>query len=64
MVMTTTPRYYRFGTYLVDAKRRRLWRNREVVPLTAKTFDLLLFLVRRPNRDIGGQTRVTEAIAH
>jgi Tol biopolymer transport system component/DNA-binding winged helix-turn-helix (wHTH) protein len=50
--MTPTPaaRYYRFGTYLVDAKRRRLWRNREIVPLTAKTFDLLLFLVRRANR--------------
>lgn len=50
--MTPTPaaRFYRFGSCLVDARRRQLWRDGQAVPLTAKTFDLLLFLVRRPNR--------------
>ncbi|MCC7009582.1 MAG: PD40 domain-containing protein [Acidobacteria bacterium] len=52
--MTPRPpaRFYRVGSCQIDARRRQLWRDGEPVPLTAKTFDLLLFLVRRPNRVI------------
>ncbi|HEX8139766.1 MAG TPA: winged helix-turn-helix domain-containing protein [Pyrinomonadaceae bacterium] len=38
---------YRFGPFRLDAQARRLFRNEEVVPLTAKLFDILLLLVER-----------------
>jgi DNA-binding winged helix-turn-helix (wHTH) protein/tetratricopeptide (TPR) repeat protein len=38
-------RIYEFDSFLLDPKRRRLFRNGEVVPLTAKLFDILLLLV-------------------
>jgi len=36
---------YEFESFLLDPKRRRLFRNGKVVPLTAKLFDILLLLV-------------------
>jgi DNA-binding winged helix-turn-helix (wHTH) protein len=36
---------YKFGDFRVDPRKRLLLRGREVVPLTAKVFDLLLILV-------------------
>src|SRR4028118_471863 len=36
---------YEFDSFLLDPKRRRLFRSGEVVPLTAKLFDILLLLV-------------------
>lgn len=42
-------RYYGFGPFLMDPVKRLLWRERRVVPLTSKAFEILLLLVR--NRD-------------
>jgi DNA-binding winged helix-turn-helix (wHTH) protein len=41
---------YRFGPFRLDVGERELRRDGEVVPLTAKTFDLLLILVRGAGR--------------
>jgi DNA-binding response OmpR family regulator len=35
-----------FGAYLIDARRRELQRDSDVVPLTLREFDLLSFLAR------------------
>ncbi len=40
-----TNRHYRFGEFQIDVKNRVLARGSETVPLTPKTFDLLLLLV-------------------
>ena len=37
---------YEFGPFRLEASECRLLRNRSVVPLAAKVFDLLLFLVQ------------------
>src|SRR3970040_1841031 len=42
-----TPVFYRFGPFLVDAASYRLTREGEVVPLSPKIIDLLLYLVAR-----------------
>ncbi len=39
--------YYEFGPFRLDAVKRLLWRDGEVVPLKSKDFDLLLALVSR-----------------
>jgi TolB-like protein/DNA-binding winged helix-turn-helix (wHTH) protein len=41
---------FRFGEYLLDSRKRTLSRADAPVPLTAKAFDVLLFLVQNPNR--------------
>ncbi len=38
-------RFYEFASFRVDVAERRLWRDGRVVPLTSKTFDILLALV-------------------
>ena len=38
---------YRFDPFIADTVRRRLWRNGRLVPVTAKTFDLLVVLIER-----------------
>ena len=40
-----TNRHYRFGEFQIDVKNRLLVRGSETVPLTPKTFDLLLLLI-------------------
>jgi len=45
-----TLHFYEFGPYRVDPSRRLLLRNGEVVPLTPKAFDTLLFLVQNSAR--------------
>jgi DNA-binding winged helix-turn-helix (wHTH) protein len=52
MVTDPSPRAARFGACVVDFQRRLLWRDGTPVPLTAKTFDVLSFLVERPHRVI------------
>jgi Tol biopolymer transport system component/DNA-binding winged helix-turn-helix (wHTH) protein len=52
MTVQRPGRFYRFGECVVDTRRRCLWRSRQLVPLTAKTFDVLVFLLRHPNRVI------------
>ena len=41
---------YRFGPFVLDARRRTLCRADSPVSLTAKAFDVLLFLVQHPHR--------------
>jgi TolB-like protein/DNA-binding winged helix-turn-helix (wHTH) protein len=41
---------YRFGQFALDARKRTLSRADSPVPLTAKAFDVLLFLAQHPNR--------------
>src|SRR6202045_1804687 len=42
--------FYRFGQFVLDPGRRTLSRADSPVSLTPKAFDVLLFLVRNPNR--------------
>lgn len=39
---------YEFGSFRLDAVKRLLWREGELVPLTSKAFETLLALVERP----------------
>jgi DNA-binding winged helix-turn-helix (wHTH) protein/Tol biopolymer transport system component len=41
---------YDFGEYRLDAQRRSLSKNGEIVPLSARNFDLLLFMVENGGR--------------
>ncbi len=52
---------YRFGDVYVDALNRQLWRNDQLVPLNAKYFDALLFLLSRRGQLVGKQ-RVFDAV--
>jgi Tol biopolymer transport system component/DNA-binding winged helix-turn-helix (wHTH) protein len=38
---------YAFGAFVVDPLKRRLWRDRQLLPITAKTFDVLVLLLER-----------------
>lgn len=44
------PTAYRFGPYLLDAHKRRLYRGDEPLSLTPKALELLLVLVERPHQ--------------
>src|SRR6266446_2611477 len=41
---------YRFGSYLLDRRKRALSQDGSPIALTPKAFDVLLFLVQNPNR--------------
>src|SRR5258707_5169502 len=41
---------YRFGRFALDSRKRTLSRADSPVALTARTFDVLLFLAQHPNR--------------
>src|SRR5215217_6259023 len=41
---------YTFGPFLLDPRRRLLWRDLRVVPLSTKTFELLLVLIEHRDR--------------
>ena len=43
---------YRFGSFVLDAQKRTLSCNESLVPLTAKAFDVLVFLAQNSNRVI------------
>ena len=58
---TNGRRWYRFGAYVVDAPKRLLWRNRTVVPLTGKAFEVLLVLIQKRDRVVEKQ-ELLEAI--
>jgi Tol biopolymer transport system component/DNA-binding winged helix-turn-helix (wHTH) protein len=45
-----TGRGYRFGPFVADAVRLRLWRAGRLVPLTAKPFEVLLVLLEHRDR--------------
>ena len=40
------PQFYEFGEFRLDAAKRLLWHNGEIVPLMPKAFDVLLKLVQ------------------
>ncbi len=40
-------RSYSFGPFVVDPVTRRLWRDGQLVPITSKTFDVLVALLER-----------------
>ena len=46
---------YRFGPFVLDAKRRAVAREGTPVPVTPKGFDILLYLARHPNRIVTKQ---------
>ena len=48
--MPVEPCGYEFGSFRVDLGERELRRGGHVIELTAKTFDLLLLLLRQPGR--------------
>ena len=41
---------YRFGEFALDSRKRTLSRADSPVALTAKAFDVLIFLAQHPNR--------------
>jgi Tol biopolymer transport system component/DNA-binding winged helix-turn-helix (wHTH) protein len=38
---------YAFGPFVVDSVKRQLWRERRLVPITSKTFDVLVVLLEQ-----------------
>ncbi len=50
-----TKRLYEFGPFSLDAQERLLLRDKEIVPLTPKAFDMLLALVENSGRLLGKQ---------
>jgi DNA-binding response OmpR family regulator len=47
------PTQWQFGGLRLDAERRELSHGEDVIPLTLREFDLLLYLVRHPGRTFG-----------
>jgi DNA-binding winged helix-turn-helix (wHTH) protein len=43
---------YEFGPFQVDLGERELWRGDQLIPLTAKSFDLLLILIRQTGHTV------------
>ncbi len=52
---------YRFGEVCIDAARAEVTRGGELVTLTAKEYQLLLYLARNPNRILSRQ-KICEAV--
>jgi TolB-like protein/DNA-binding winged helix-turn-helix (wHTH) protein/Tfp pilus assembly protein PilF len=48
-----TRQVFQFGPYRLDAGRRVLLRDHELIPLTPRAFDVLLYLVGNPDRTVG-----------
>jgi DNA-binding winged helix-turn-helix (wHTH) protein len=46
----TQPRFYEFDSFLLDAQRRELTRDGEILPLMPKVFETLLFFVQNRGR--------------
>jgi len=44
------PRWFRFGPYLLDPRRRLLWRDGNLVPLTTKALEILDALLQHRDR--------------
>ena len=61
--MTTGPtfsgRWFRFGPYLVDPRRRLLWRDGSLVPLTAKALEILDALLQHRARVVTKEELLT-----
>ena len=53
-------RCYAFGPYVADAGKRLLWRDRALVPITSKAFEILLLLIQRRGRVVEKQELLEE----
>ena len=53
-------RFLEFGPFRVDAGERLLYRDGQVVPLTAKTFDILLILIENSGRTLDKEELLRE----
>src|SRR5690606_8593737 len=51
-VQKARPRAYAFGPFVVDRVKRVLRQGTDVVPLTSKAFDVLLFLIDHRDRAV------------
>ena len=51
---------YSFGPYVADAGKRLLWRDRALVPITSKAFEILLLLIQRRGRVVEKQELLEE----
>lgn len=47
---TSTPRFYNFGEFILDSRRRVLRKSDREIPISAKNFDLLFELVKNEGR--------------
>src|SRR3954452_2709566 len=52
---------YQFGEFRLDPAKRRLWKGDEPVPLTARVFETLLYLVEH-REAVADKERLMEAI--
>jgi DNA-binding winged helix-turn-helix (wHTH) protein len=43
---------YAFGPFVADAVKRQLWRDGSLVPITSKTFDLLIVLLEHRDHTV------------
>ena len=43
---------YAFGPFVVDSIKRQLWRERRLVPITSKTFDVLVVLLQHRDHNV------------
>src|SRR4051794_1620795 len=43
---------YAFGPFVVDPLKRRLWRDRSLVPISSKTFDVLVVLLEHRDHSV------------
>jgi DNA-binding winged helix-turn-helix (wHTH) protein len=50
--MASPARRYSFSVFTVDLRARKLWRGTTLVPLPARAFDALAYLIARPGRPI------------
>ncbi len=57
----TTRVVYRFGPFILDPARRRLWQHDERVPLADRPMDVLLCLVGRAGRTVDKETLIAAA---
>lgn len=50
---------YAFGPFVVDPLKRRLWRDGRLVPITSKTFDVLVVLLERRDHTVSKDELLT-----
>ena len=53
-------KFYGFGPFTLEVTTRRLWRDGQTIPLTAKLFDILLLLVRNQGQVVTKKTLFNE----
>jgi len=59
----TDRRCFQFGPYVVDPRKRLLWRDRALIPLTSKAFEILLVLLQNRGRVVD-KSELLERVWH